>query len=255
MKYVLSSRDLVIFARLCAAEQGKAMNCDRCQELIHDLLDGSISRSDELVLNTHLKECLDCESVRQDVSAIVGYCRSNRGEYEAPPNPQAMWLRIRNVVEAEGVTAAVAKAPRNSFLGGLMGRSWELSLPQLVSLTAAVVLCVSLITVVGVRRLGTNPTSASVQEQKEVTNGSSVAERVWQRQQVISYWNQRVELNKARWSPEMRATFERNLQVIDQAVSQSLNELNRNPHDEISEQTLNESLNDKLALLKEFSDL
>ena len=53
----------------------------------------------------------------------------------------------------------------------------------------------------------------------------------------------------------MRQTFERNMQVIDQAVANSLDELKRNPHDEISEQMLNESLNDKLALLKEFSDL
>jgi hypothetical protein len=43
--------------------------------------------------------------------------------------------------------------------------------------------------------------------------------------------------------------------VIDQAVSDSMNELNRNPNDDIAEQMLNESLNDKLALLKEFSDL
>jgi hypothetical protein len=34
-----------------------------------------------------------------------------------------------------------------------------------------------------------------------------------------------------------------------------MNELNRNPHDEVSEQMLNEALNDKLVLLKEFSDL
>jgi hypothetical protein len=38
-------------------------------------------------------------------------------------------------------------------------------------------------------------------------------------------------------------------------VSNSLNELNQNPHDEVSEQMLNESLNQKLALLKDFSDL
>jgi hypothetical protein len=80
-------------------------------------------------------------------------------------------------------------------------------------------------------------------------------DRVWQRRQVINYWNQRVELNKARWSPEMRETFDRNMKVIDEAVANSINELNRNPHDEISEQMLTESLNDKLALLKEFSDL
>ena len=229
------------------------MNCEKCQELVHELLDGSISRSDELTLNTHLRECLDCESVRQDLTSIVGFCRANRGEYEAPPNSQALWLRIRNVIESNTIPApSGARAPRRSFLADWMGRSWELSLPQLASLIAAIVLCVSLVTVVGVRRWGTPLPSMS---QGSISNSTPVTDRVFQRQQLISYWNQRVELNKARWSPEMRATFERNLQVIDQAVSQSLNELDRNPHDEISEQMLNESLNDKLALLKEFSDL
>jgi len=228
------------------------MNCEKCQELIHDLLDGTISRSDEFTLNTHLRECLDCESVRQDLSSIVVFCRSHRGEYEAPPNPQALWLRVRNVVEAEATNVRVkATAPRKSFLADLMGRSWEMSLPQLLSFAVAIVLLVSIVTVVGIRRWGSNPVPVD-QSQEQASN---INERVWQRQQVINYWKQRVEMNKTRWSPEMRDTFDRNLQVIDAAVTQSLNELNRNPHDEISEQMLNETLNDKLALLKEFSDL
>jgi hypothetical protein len=231
------------------------MNCEKCQELIHDLIDGTLSRSDELSLNTHLQECLDCESVRQDLASIVGYCQSHRGEYEAPQSPQALWLRIQNVVEVENRSRLNRHTTnRKSFFGGLLSRSWELTFPQLASLTAAIVLCVSLITVVGVRRFGSN-TSAGSNEPIAVASGSSVSDRVWQRQQVINYWNQRVETNKTRWSPDVRATFDRNMQVIDQAVSQSLNELDRNPHDEISEQMLNESLNDKLALLKEFSDL
>jgi anti-sigma factor RsiW len=229
------------------------MNCETCQELIHDLVDGSISRNDESILNTHLSECLDCDSVRQDLASIVGFCRTRRGEYEAPPNEQALWLRIRNVIEAEqGGQAVVHTDNRPSFLGRLLGRSWELSFAQLAGLTAAIVLLVALTTVVGLRRLTTN-TPPLVQS--AVADSSNVNDRVWQRQQVINYWNQRVELNKVRWSAEMRETFDRNLRVIDQAVANSLDELKRNPHDEISEQMLNESLNDKLALLKEFSDL
>jgi hypothetical protein len=229
------------------------MNCEKCQELIHELLDGSISRDDELSLNTHIRECLDCESVQEDLSTIIGFCRTQRGEYDATPNSEAMWLRIRNVVEAENhvIISGAQTAPRKSFLSNLFGRSWELSFPQLAAFTAAVVLCVSLVTVVGLRRFGG---TAPVETPNEF-RASDIHERVWQRQQVINYWNQRIETNKARWNPQMRETFERNLQVIDQAVTQSLNELNRNPHDEISEQMLNESLNDKLALLKEFSDL
>jgi hypothetical protein len=64
-----------------------------------------------------------------------------------------------------------------------------------------------------------------------------------------------VETNKVRWNQQMRDTFERNLKVIDQAVNDSLNELNRDPHDEVSEEMLNAALNEKLALLREFSDL
>jgi len=147
---------------------------------------------------------------------------------------------------------AVEKERRPSFLSRLLNHSWELSLPQLAASAVAIVLLVSLATVVGLRRWGGYGTPVAPTAQAEA---SDVGDRFLQRRQVIDYWNQRVELNKARWSPEMRATFDRNMKVIDQAVSDSLNELNRNPHDEISEQMLNESLNDKLALLKEFSDL
>ena len=231
------------------------MNCEQCQELIQDLVDGSISQRDEFTLNTHLKDCLDCESVRQDLSSILTFCQTHRGEYEAPPNAQALWLRIRNVIEAENGHHVIAQTDslRPSFFRRLMGQTWELSLPQLASLTASIVLLVSLTTVVGLRRWsveGGHPVA-----QVETSNESNVNDRIFQRRQVINYWNQRIEVNKARWSPEMRATFDRNMRVIDEAVANSLNELNRDPHDEVSEQMLNESLNDKLALLKEFSDL
>ena len=228
------------------------MNCEICQELIHDLIDGTISQRDESTLNTHLKECLDCESVRRDLAAIVGFCQTQRGHYEAPPNEGAMWLRIRNVIEAEiPAKSAVNPEPRTSFLGRLMGHTWELSLPQLAASAAAIILFVSLATVVGLRRWGGYPVAVPATQ----AEASNMNDRMWQRQQVINYWNQRVELNKARWSAEMRATFDRNMQTIDEAVARELDELKRNPHDEISEQMLNQALTDKLNLLKDFSDL
>jgi hypothetical protein len=125
-------------------------------------------------------------------------------------------------------------------------------LPQLTAAAVAIVLLVSLTTVVGVRRWQAAVPVAQTDAVNSVTN---LDERFAQRQQAINYWNQRVELNKARWSAEMREVFDRNMSVIEQTVATSLEELKKNPHDEISEQMLNESLNDKLALLKEFSDL
>lgn len=234
------------------------MNCEKCQELMGDLVDGGLSREDKSTLSLHLEECLACADVRNDLQSIVAFCRSHRGEYSAPPNAEGLWLRIRNVIEAEMQPASKASAARQqgkSFWSGLMGRSWELSMPQLAASAAAIVLVVSLGTTVGLRRWdsarGTGPVALSPRAEA----ATRVSDRMWQQQQAINYWNQRVETNKVRWNQGMRDTFDRNLKVIDQAVNDSLNELNRDPHDEVSEEMLNAALNEKLALLREFSDL
>ena len=129
------------------------MNCDKCQDLVGDFLDGALTQEDQKTLNLHLEECLSCAEVRTDLESIVGFCKSNRGEYTAPPNEKALWVRIRNVIEA-GATpahAAAAPAPRRNFLPNWIGRTWELSFPQMAASVTAIVLLVSLSTAVGMR--------------------------------------------------------------------------------------------------------
>jgi hypothetical protein len=239
------------------------MNCEKCQELVSDLLDGTLSNKDQVALNLHLDICLDCAQVRSDLESIVLFCRNHRGEYSAPPDQRALWVRVRNIIEADQNSAAAAvgrvQSVRDSSWSNWMGRSWELSLPQVVTSVAAIVVLVSLVTVVGIRQWD-SPSAGGNTALVEASNssniaGTSVRERMWQQQQIINYWNQRVETNKIRWSPEMRETFDRNLKVIDQAVNDSLNDLTHNPHDEVSEEMLNAALHEKLSLLKEFADL
>jgi hypothetical protein len=86
-------------------------------------------------------------------------------------------------------------------------------------------------------------------------SAANVRSRVSQQQQSIAYWNERVEFNKARWNPQMRETFDRNLKVIDEAVNDSLDALSKSPHDEVSEEMLNAALSEKISLLKEFAQL
>ncbi len=231
------------------------MNCEMCQVLIGEFIDGTLSREDEAKLSLHLDECLNCAEVRNDLQSIVAFCRTHRGEYDAPADPHGLWLRIRNVIEAEnpGVGFSTQPAPKRRWSDWL-SRTWEVSLPQMAASAAAIVLVVSLTTVVGLRRWDSESGNDKATPQLNVAS-TNVRDRMWQQRQAIAYWNQRVEMNKARWSQEMRDTFDRNLMVIDQAVNDSLNELNRNPHDEVSEEMLNVALNEKLALLKEFSDL
>jgi anti-sigma factor RsiW len=226
------------------------MNCEKYQDLLSDFLEGSLTPEDHNRVEAHLSDCGVCAEARSDVDAIVMFCRENRGEYEAVPNERALWLRISNTIESDlaVLPRALVKA-KAGWWARLMNQSWQLSFPRLAASAAVIVIVVALGTIVGVRRFqGSGGTPV-------VATGSSVEERYRQQQQVIAYWNQRVELNKARWSPQMRETFDRNMSVIDAAVNDSMRQLTQNPHDGVSEDILNAALNDKVELLKEFADL
>ena len=234
------------------------MNCEKCQSLVSDLLDNALTHEDQATLELHLEECLSCADVRNDLNSLVGFCRTQRGVYSAPPNEKALWLRIRNVIEAEaGRPSVVAAKPQRSWTSWL-NRSWELSFPQLAASAAAIVLIVSLSTAVGLRRWQSGESTQQISTGDDNSLGLAAANlrsRISQQQQAINYWNQRVEFNKARWSPQMRETFDRNLKVIDETVKNSFDALSQNPHDEVSEEMLNAALNEKLSLLKEFAEL
>ena len=235
------------------------MNCEKYQDLLSDLIDGSLAPQDHKSMEAHLSACGVCAEVRGDLNAIVTYCHEHRGEYDTVPNERALWLRISNLIEAELPTGSRSEIPQNAgWWFRLMNRSWQVSLPQLAASMIAVAIIVSVVTMIGLRRFGSGGQSAGLRSSGLTTvasNGLPVVERYRQQQQTIDYWNQRVELNKTRWNTQMRETFERNLSVIDAAVNDSLSQLNQNPHDEVSEEILNAALNDKVELLREFAEL
>ena len=254
------------------------MNCDKCQELVSDFLDGAMNGEDQATFNAHLGDCLPCFNLHSEMNSIVSFCRENRGEYFAPPNEQAMWVRIRNTIEIEagaGARAAAASslgpAPRerreSSWWSRAMGRSWELSLPQVAAAVIAIIVVASLATLFGLRgfqRTGSESNLASSGGGERGgfalagdSKAADVNARLWQQQQQIKYWSQVVEERKAHWNPQVRADFEHNLSLLDESVQESLQKLSARPgeHDEVTEEMLNSALNDKMQLLKEFSDL
>jgi putative zinc finger protein len=233
------------------------MNCEKYQELLSDFVDGLVIGEDRQQIELHLKDCLICAEVRDDFVAIVGYCQDHRGEYDAVPNERALWLRISNMIEAESLTAKPVDIPSGAgWWFRLMNKSWQLSFPKLAGAAAVMAVVVVLATMFATGKLS-SLSGSGVQTAGFGPGGSgaSIEDRYRQQQQAIAYWNQRVELNKARWNAQMRETFDRNMSVIDAAVVDSMNQLRQNPHDTVSEDILNDALNDKVALLKEFADL
>lgn len=232
------------------------MNCEKYQDLLSDLVDGFASSEDRASIEAHLNGCVVCAEIRDDFVAITAFCQDHRGEYDSVPNERALWLRISNTIEAQGATAQT-KVDMPSGAGWwfrLMNTSWQFSFPKL----AAAVVMIAVLASLGTMLIGKiSPQGAGVATQGfgAGTNSLSVDDRYRQQQQAVAYWNQRVELNKARWNQQMRETFDRNMSVIDAAVNESMTQLRQNPHDPVSEDILNDALSDKVALLKEFSEL
>jgi len=234
------------------------MNCKKYQDLLSDFIDGSLAPEDHNSVAGHLSVCGDCADARNDLGAIVEFCVEHRGDYESVPNERALWLRISNMLEAGLPKPAPNVIPANAgWWFRLMNRSWQLSFPQLALAATAVIVVVSMFTVVSLRGINFTPSGAGVSTSGLTlpVAGLSVQDRYREQQQVIAYWNERVELNKARWNPQMRDTFDKNMSVIDAAVNDSMRQLTQNPHDEVSEEILNAALNDKVELLKEFAAL
>ena len=57
------------------------------------------------------------------------------------------------------------------------------------------------------------------------------------------------------WDDRMRLAFDRNLIEIDQAVKDYTMLLEKDPEDEVTVEMLDSALNDKMNLLRQFSEL
>lgn len=242
------------------------MNCEKCQELLSDFLDGALSDEEHRLVSAHMEECLECFHLRRELDEIVSFCRESRGQYDAPPNERALWLRIRNTIESQPralprVGATVSNITRVHWWTRLLDRHWEMTLPQLAAAVSVIIIAVALGTAFSLQQVTNNsrPETATTSTQAGAPASarnlaSDVDDRVRSQQVAIDYWYERVSQRKRRWNPQIREAFERNLSVLDQAVEDSRQRLKTNPHDEISEEMLNAALNDKMELLKEFSD-
>ena len=245
------------------------MNCDACQESLSSFLDGDLDEIWAADIRTHLTICAECALVCEDFAAILDSCKLEELVDEVlPPNPNALWCRISNTIEAELKPDPVAEQTEQPR--GFFARVWNLSLAQAASGVMAIALVSSLLTVVAVKNYfqptGEDFTSRSGESQTTFekilskvgltdTPQSARMRRLKEQQAVIDYWNQRVQARRAMWDDNLRRGFDRNLQAIDQAVFEYTTTLEHNPDDELSGEMLDSVLDEKMNLLREFSEL
>ena len=240
------------------------MTCEECQENLSQFLDNELADGLAASIQTHLGLCAECAKVCEDFAVILDSCRGDIETDPLPPNSQALWCRINNIIETEVETAPKPpEKPKGYFSRGF-------SFTQLASATLGIALISSLLTVIGVRNYfepsGEDFTSRSAASQttfEKVLSKVGLVEtpqdarmkRFLEQQAAIDYWNKRVQARRAQWDGRMREAFDRNLNEIDQAVSEYTLILQRDPQDELSGEMLDTAMNEKMNLLRAFSEL
>ena len=153
---------------------------------------------------------------------------------------------------------------------GWLFRGWSFTFSQVGLAIIGIALISSLLTVVGLRNYfepsGDDTVSRAEASQttfEKILSKVGLAEtpqqtrerRIREQQAAIEYWNKRVTARRAQWDAKMRDAFDRNLYTINESVNEYNQILRQNPDDELSGEMLNAVLDEKMNLLRAFSDL
>jgi len=242
------------------------MNCEECQQHISPYLDGELGETSAAQMREHLTFCAECAKLCEDFSVILESCRENVPADIVPPNAQALWCRINNLIESE-IKPEPEKVEEKKVS---FARGWNISFSQATAGVLAIALISSLLTVVGIRNYfepsGEDYTSRSSESQTTFEKFLSKIgfsdspqqareRRIKEQQAAIEYWTKRVQERRGQWDAKMRDAFDRNLNLLDESVSEYTTILQEDPDDELTGEMLDTVLNDKMDLLREFSDL
>lgn len=247
------------------------MNCEQCQELISPFLDKDLDENLSSSVQTHLALCVQCAKICEDFAVILDFCREQPIAKVLPPNSQALWCRISNTIETEikSEHAQENKQKQQEAKTARFPRVWKFSFSQIASAVLGIALISSLLTIAGFKNYSATGENAAINSSVEpnaferilgkiglIETAQNVRQRrIEQQQAAIEYWNKRVEARRMQWDNHLREAFDRNLNEINQAVSEYTLILQENPQDELSGEMLDSTLNEKMELLREFSDL
>ena len=248
------------------------MTCEQCQELLSSFLDNELETEISCNVQTHLSLCAECAKLCEDFASILEFYCEFPSDEVLPPNSKALWCRINNIIESE-VQAEISKEqkqlPEQPEKRGFWGGSWRMSFSQVVSSVLGIALISSLLTIIGIKNYSNSVDTANYKTSAEMTAFEKVLGKIGlietpqdrrerlikERLAAIEYWNKRVEARRAQWDNQLRNVFDRNLREIDQAVFEYSGILQENPQDELSGEMLDSTLDEKVELLREFSEL
>ena len=229
-------------------------------------MDSDLDETRAAAVREHLAACDPCAKICEELAAIIDLCKSEPPNELLPPNPDALWCRINNIIESEIKPETKLPPPTAQTRRHLR----RFTLPQLASAVLCIALVSSLLTVIGIRNLSrpaSNDLASEAGESQSLleklmskvglvdTPQKARERRLAEQQAAIEYWDRRVRERKAQWNAVMQAKFDKNLSIINESVNDYQRILKQNPDDEITGEMLDSAMDEKMQLLREFAEL
>lgn len=224
------------------------MNCADLNEALVDLVDGRLDGAAQRDVERHLEGCAQCRALAEDLRSIrASAFMLDRRE----PKPEA-WPRIQ---------AAIAAEPKPNVLDMRLGRrSFSGGAPVWLGAAAALILA----TVIGIMPLmnrqaehddAAQADSAPAEEitVESVTAEFEAAEKHYQK--AIDDLQTIANKDTGELDPQVAAVLQKNLTVIDQAITESRAALQSQPSSSNAQNGLFDALRTKVALLQQTVEL
>jgi anti-sigma factor RsiW len=218
------------------------MNCEDCQSLVDDYVDGALAAEERAAVETHLAGCAACRAMAHDFRAI----RSAAASLERHTPPANTWTKIAVGVERER---------HRSYFGRIFGSgpAWR---PLAVAATLLVLVggmswavWSRISTTEPAHRTVTTAPPADPELAQTVEHELKLAEEHYQN--AIAGLEKITRSESGALDPQVAAVLQKNLEVIDQAIGESRAALQTQPTSEVAQESLFEALRNKVVLLQE----
>jgi anti-sigma factor RsiW len=224
------------------------MKCEDLNEALVDLVDGRLDGAGQRAIERHLEGCQNCRALVEDLRSIrAAAFMLDRREPKAET-----WSKVRAAIAAE-------PAPRGRLLEmGRRGVNWPLWLGAAAALVLATV--IGLLPLMNRPQTGHDDTAqksasdpAAEVTVESVTAEFEAAEKHYQK--AIDDLQTIANKDTGELDPEVAAVLQKNLTVIDQAITESREALRSQPSSTNAQNGLFDALRSKVALLQQTVEL
>lgn len=226
------------------------MKCaDLQSDVLVDLVDGRLDPAQQRDVERHLEACPACRALATDLRSI----RASAFMLDRREPSMAVWTKVRDAIAAEprpsGRVLSLARVRQ-----GTSGSSWPVWLGAAAALILATV--IGLLPLLNRSAAPIETAGATPEPQVTVESVAAEFEAAEQHyQKAIDDLQTIANQDTGELDPQVAAVLQKNLSVIDQAISESRAALRTQPTSTNAQDGLFDALRTKVALLQQTVEL